>query len=113
MRLDRPDRQVERFGERLVLHAAQVMRGHEKAVIVRQCRERLVEPIPQLEIFKRRVFAAGIARWKISTSFQGNLARLATEPRLRAHVEDNAIDPCREPRVATKIRQPSVDLEEY
>ena len=50
LRLHRAERQLQRLGQPFVLHAVQIVRGDQQPVIRRQPRDRLLEPIAQLEI---------------------------------------------------------------
>ena len=50
--LHRADRNIQRLGERLILHALQIVRRDQQAVVLRQLRDRLVEALAQFEVSK-------------------------------------------------------------
>ena len=50
MRLDRPDRNVQRLGQRLILDTIDIVGGNQDPVLIGQLRDRFVEPVPQFEI---------------------------------------------------------------
>ena len=63
MRLDRPERQVERLRQVFVPLPAQIMRRNQEPPRRRQLCERLVEPVAQLHICKCAVRRARINAW--------------------------------------------------
>src|SRR3954469_4264785 len=99
MRLDCADRNVERLGERLVLHALEIMCRDKQPVILRKLREGFVESVPQFQVGKRRIVASRFAYGR-SCRRRGPSAAI-----LRAHVGDNPEDPGRKTGLTAEIRQ--------
>ena len=85
------------------------MRRDEQPVVRRQPRDRLLEPILQLENAELPIRRGPLVR---------RLVRIERNRRgfavlLHAHVRDDAVHPRGEARFATKIRQPAMDPQEH
>jgi len=99
---------LQRFGQFLVLHPAQVMRGDEQPVIRRQPRDCFFQPIAHFEIGELTI--GGRQRVGVVRLVERRRAR-RTPVILQADVGDDAVDPCRQARLAAKVRQPAVDAQ--
>ena len=112
LRFQRPERKLQRLGKILVLYAAQIVRRDEQAIMRRQTSDGFLEAIAKLEVPELPVRGTGrhaIPRAIIVERHGGQRPSLI----LHAHVCHDAVDPCGEPRLAPKVRQPAVDPEEY
>ena len=110
LRLDRAERQLQRFGQILVLHALQVVRRDQQPVIRRQPRDRLLQPIAQLEIGELADPApAGVTRSRVvRSSIETTGTRTPACCSCAADVGDDAVDPGGEAGLAAEIGQPAV-----
>src|SRR6516162_9680494 len=121
LRLHRPERQLERLGQVLVLHALQIVRRDEQPIVRWKPSDGLLQPIAQLEIAELPISGRQHhpRPWDIVTNDTAQprivkeLRRFRPPQGLRAHVRDDAVDPGGEPGFAAKIREAAVHSEEH
>ena len=113
--LHRSERQFEGFGEILVLHALQIVRGHQKSVIRRQSRDGFLQAIAKLEIAELPIFRG---RQRDRSSSVTPIASRDTvafraAPILKADVGDDSVNPGREPGLSAKIGKTAVNAKKH
>src|SRR5256885_11435713 len=102
LRFHRTERQCERLGEVLVLHAVQIVRRHKQTVIRRQTRNRFFESIAKLEIAELSV-GRGPRRSSARALVVEREGGRPTVMILYAHVRHDAVDPRGKARLPSKV----------